>query len=92
MYSEILKTNVRKILGQTILRKYGVKFSLTFGNNLKRKIFENLEEIRMYSKILKKFTMYKFLVNYSSAIGKKDPRSSWFSISKNRVSRVSANI
>ncbi len=45
MYSEILKTNVRKILGQKILRQCVVKFFLTFGNNLRKED----------SKILRKF-------------------------------------
>ncbi len=32
-----------------------VKFPLTFGNNLKKKGFENVEEISTYSEILEKF-------------------------------------
>ncbi len=50
MYLEILKANVRKIL-----RKFAVKFCLTFGNNLRKKGFENLEEIFMNFELLRKF-------------------------------------
>ncbi len=51
MYSEILKGDFKRIFGRTILKKYVIKFSLTFGNNLRKTGFENFEEICMYSEI-----------------------------------------
>ncbi len=50
-----------------ILRKCGVKFSLTFGNNLRIKGFENLKKIYMYSENLRKFLKY-FETEYSVEI------------------------
>ncbi len=55
MYSEILKAKVKKILSQIILRKYIVKRFLTSGNNLRKKVFKNFEQICNFSKILRKF-------------------------------------
>ncbi len=58
MYSEILKAKARKIL-----RKYIIKFSLTFGNQLRIKGFENFENIPKFCgnfrKILKKNILWK---------------------------------
>ncbi len=54
-FEEILKVNVRKILGRTILRKYVVKFFPNFGNNLRKKDFENFEKMCIYSEFLTKF-------------------------------------
>ncbi len=59
MYSEILKANVRKILGRTILRKCSVKFSLTFGNNLKKRIPKFWGKINYHWDILSKFDKFK---------------------------------
>ncbi len=44
-----------KFLRKTILRKFGARFSLNFGNNLGNKRIENFEEICMYFEILRKF-------------------------------------
>ncbi len=72
MYSEILETNVRKILGRIILRKYRVKFSLTFGSNLRRKVFENLRKFvfrnseESLRKFLKNFETEYSQVNFST--------------------------
>ncbi len=54
-YSEILKANARKISGKKILRKYGVKYFLTFEDNLRIKGFENFEKIYTYSENLQNF-------------------------------------
>ncbi len=52
---KILKTNIWKILGRIILKKFVAVFSLDFGNNLKKKGYENFEEIYVNPKIMKKF-------------------------------------
>ncbi len=62
-YSEILEANV----WTKILRKNGVKFSLTFENNLRMKGFENFEKIYMYSENLPKFQK-NFETEYSVEI------------------------
>ncbi len=66
MYSKIFKAKVRKILRQIILRKYVVKFSLTFGNNLRITGLENFENIPKFCgnfrKILKQSILWKLYV------------------------------
>ncbi len=69
MYSEILKATVGQIFERIILRKYIIKFSLTFGNNLREKGFENFEQIGNYSEILRKFqNNYETEDNFSQYI------------------------
>ncbi len=55
-FEDTLEANVRKILIWTILRKFGVKLSLNFENNLRKRGFGIVEEICMYCEILKELS------------------------------------
>ncbi len=63
------KSKCQKNFWAEILRKYGIKFSLTFGKNLRIKGFENFEKIYTYSENLQKF-LKNFETEYSVGIMK----------------------